>query len=307
MQATTAVPNATGFAACGRSLVASDEALRAIEIDGCPKLEGDDLAFLGCSPSCAWAMSIERAIRLPVAGDPCGDIGLVVSLTHFAQDGSAVVAAPGASLADTWHVPEGDVKVNLSILQGPGSRHLDEPQFFDFDGDGDEEVIVFCGANEEGGDPELHEMWTFKNGAVAGYAPATGLAFDGTTQLDADHRPDLTSRGPYAKILAESETGDSYPIAPHLFVLQSLVNGTFDIRSPAALDYAKTQCGVESTIDWPSAAFDDGLAMAIVCARLHGASEDDLHAASAKRCHAVDRCPAWVSALIDTPPPFVFP
>lgn len=295
------------FTSCGRTLLASDEALRAIEIEGCPKLADEDLAFLGCSPSGRWSMSIERAVRRPVAGDPCGDIGLVVSLTHFAVDGSPTVAAPGSSLATLWHVTGGDVKVNASVLQGPGSVHLEEPQFFDYDGDGDDEVLVFGAADEEGYDPDFHEVWTFKNGSVVAYAPAAGIEFDGTTQLDGDRRPDLASRGPYAKILAESESGESYPIAPHIFVWHSLANGTFDVHSPAAIAFTKAQCGPRSPIDFESAFFDDGLASSIVCARLWGATAEELHAAADKRCKKNDRCPAWVTALIDVPPPFVFP
>ncbi len=301
------VANAAGFAACGRALASSDAALRAVEIDGCAKLEGDDLAFLGCSPSGAWSMAIERAVRRRgPAGDACGDVGLVVTLTHFGRDGSPVVVSPGASLATMFHVPEGDVKVNVSVLATPGSRHLDEPQFFDFDGDGDEEVIVTGGAEEEGYSPELHEVWTFKGGAVVGYVPALGLEFDGTLDLDGDRRPDLVGRGPHSKILAESEVGQSEPIAPRFFVYRSMPDGTFDVHSSASIAYAKTQCGPQSAVDFEGATFDDAFGTALVCARLWGTSASDLHAAADRRCHVGERCPLWVSALIDVDPPFTF-
>lgn len=304
-----AAASAGSFTSCGRTLLASDEALRAIEVEGCAKLADEDLAFLGCSPSGTWSMSVERALRRPVAGDACGDIGLVVSLTHFAKDGSATVTTPGSSLAKTWHVPGGDVTVNASVLVGPGSTHLEEPQFFDFDGDGDDEVIVFGGADEEGYDPELHEVWTFKQGAVVPYAPALGIEFDGTIQLDGDHRPDLVGRGPYAKILAEAENGDSYPIAPSMFVARSMPDGTFDLRSPESIAYAKSRCGSRpalAAVDFATAFFDDAFAQNLVCARLYGAAAEELHEAAAPRCTKGDRCPLWVSALIDVPPPFVF-
>jgi hypothetical protein len=298
---------AGAFSSCGRTLVQSDDALRAIAVDGCPKLADEDLAFLGCSPSGTWAMNVERAVRRPVKDDPCGDVGLVVSLTHFAKDGSATVASPGALLSQPWKIGAEEVQVNASVLQGPGSRHLEEPQFFDFDGDGDEEVIVFGSADEEGWDPTLQEVWTFKRGAVLAYTPALGIPFEATTDLDGDKRPDLIGRGPWSRILAESETGASYPIAPSFFVALSLPDGTFDPHAPAAIEYARSKCGARPQIDWSTTFFDDALAQNIVCARLYGTPAAALHESASVRCAKADRCPLWVTASMDVEPPFVFP
>ncbi len=304
--APVAATTSTSAGACGRTLVASDEALRAIAVDGCPKLADEDLAFLGCNPSGTWALGVERAVRRP-GNDACGDVGLVVSLTHFAKDGSATVAAPGALLAQSWKIGADEVRVNASVLAGPGSLHLEEPQFFDYDGDGDDEVIVFGSADEEGYDPSVQEVWTFKGGAVLAYTPALGVSFEGTTDLDGDKRPDLIGRGPYARILAESESGDSYPVAPSIFVAVSQRDGSFDVHAPAAIEYARSKCGPRPQIDWATTFFDDALAENVVCARLWGATAESLHAAAAARCTKSDRCPLWVSALMDVDPPFVFP
>lgn len=309
--ASAAGPVVVSSGACGRTIAQSDEALRSIEVEGCPRIEGDDVAFLGCSPSGSWATSIERAVRSPVEGgtgvDPCGAVGMVVTLTHFAKDGSPVVVSPASSLATKMKTSAGEVTVNASLSPRPGSRHIDEPSFFDFDGDGDEEVVLFASADEEGYDPEIAEVWTFKGGVVVPYAPASGIAFDAVTDVDGDGRPDLVGRGPYAKILAESETGDSFPIAPRFFVARALAGGAFDVHAPESIAYAKTQCGPRAPVDFENGSFDDALATAIVCARILGASAESLHTEAAHRCRGTDRCPLWVSALIDVEPPFVAP
>ncbi|HEX7602948.1 MAG TPA: hypothetical protein VF316_15130 [Polyangiaceae bacterium] len=279
-------------------------------------LEG--MSFLTCYDDhrVTWGMRIERANRDVEPGhedeDYCGSLGFHVRLVHVDAAGHEASAMPGAAQTQLWK-PDGGVELQVNVSQIPywGSLDLDEPTYLDFDGDGDPEVIVSGSLNEEGYNPNFHEIWTFKDGAVVAYAPAKGLVFDDTVDLDDDGRPDLLTRGPFAKVEADSALGGTYPIAPLLFAAHSRAGGAFAQGDAAALAYAKKECGPAGPLQF--ATFDEDAAKAIVCARLHGVTTAAVVQTLDAQCKsyvdvvmdsAAGQCPVWTKALAAVDPPF---
>jgi len=276
----------------------------------------DGMNFLPCFDDhrVTWGMRIERAYRDVEPGhqdeDYCGSIGFHVRLVHVDAAGREASAMPGPSQVQLWKPDAGgELEVNVSQIPYWGSLDLDEPTYFDFDGDGDPEVIVSGSANEEGYNPNFHEIWTFKDGAVVPYAPAKGLVFDDVADLDDDGRPDLLTRGPFAAVEAPSAMGDAYPISPLLFAAHSRPGGAFVQGDAASIAYAKKECGPAGPLQFTT--FDEDAAKAIVCARLHGVTAAAVvHALDAQCKSYVDvvmeagQCPGWTKALVAVDPPF---
>ena len=96
-------------------------------------------------------------------GKTCSEIDVEVVLVHL----GALV--DGAELARSEDVPfaqaavDGGLATNWSLVGsgGWGSRSLEKPIFFDYDGDGELEVIVSGSSNDEGYDPSYREIDTY--------------------------------------------------------------------------------------------------------------------------------------------------
>ena len=276
----------------------------------------DGMEFLTCYDDrlITWGMRVDRAYRDVEPGhedeDYCGSVGFHVRLVHVDAAGHEASAMPGPAQAQLWKPDAGgELQVNYSQIPFWGSLDLDEPSYVDFDGDGEPEVIASGSLNEEGYNPTFHEIWTFKEGAVVPYAPARGIVFDDVIDIDDDARPDLLTRGPYAKIEVNNGLGGSNPIAPLLFAAHSKVGGTFVQGDAAAMAYAAKECGPAKPLQF--AAFDEDAAKAIVCARLHGITAAAVGQAMSAQCSSyveiveeAGQCPAWAKALAAVDPPF---
>ena len=277
----------------------------------------DGMEFLPCFDDrlITWGMRIDRAYRDVEPGhegeDYCGSVGFHVRLVHVDAEGHEASAMPGPAQAQRWKPDAGgEIQVNDSQVPFWGSLDLDAPMYVDFDGDGDPEVIASGSLNEEGYNPTFHEIWTFKGGAVVPYAPAHGIVFEDAVDIDDDTRPDLLTRGPFAKVEADSALGDTYPIAPLLFPAHSKVGGAFVLGDAAAVAYARKECGPPRPLQFTT--FDEDAAKAIVCARLHGTTGDAVTKALDAQCTSyVDvvmeagQCPRWTKELAAVEPPFL--
>jgi hypothetical protein len=279
----------------------------------------DGMDFLSCFDDhrVTWGMRIERAYRNVEPDhedneDYCGSLGFHVRLVHVDASGHEASAMPGHSQTYVW-TPDGGAELQVNYSQIPywGSQDINAPTYFDFDGDGDPEVLVSGSVDEEGYNPGFLEIWTFKDGAVVPYAPAQGIVFDVVTDVDDDGRPDLVTRGPFASVEADSALGGTYPIAPLLFAAHSKPGGAFVQGDAAAIAFAKKECGPAVPLQFTT--FDEDGAKAIVCARLYGTTTEAAMKVLDAQCKsyvpvvmdsAAGQCPDWSKGLAAVEPPF---
>jgi hypothetical protein len=162
------------------------------------------------------------------------------------------------------------------------SHELDHVAFdtqssFDFDGDGEDELIVIGHDQTKDGprDPMAYIV-EFKNGTVQPYPPAKDLPIFRVEDVDRDGRPDFVSYGPYrARIPARCNGAPAQVVGPAMLV-HSLPNGTFSMTDDRAIAFAKQHCekpGFTVARDDERHVDDDQTFVNIACARLWGMSE----------------------------------
>ena len=143
----------------------------------------------------AWATKLDWVAPRP--WDGYQGLTARVALVHLGADGQRGMIVPPPSLAGG---PEGmATNAYFSSLDGGG---IENGTAFDFDDDGDDElVLVLGGSYHEGESWSVGRVWTSKNGAVAEYPPAAGMAFLEARDVDKDGRPDLVDFGAYTSVL----------------------------------------------------------------------------------------------------------
>jgi hypothetical protein len=147
-------------------------------------------------------------------------------------------------------------------------------QGFDFDGDGEDELIAY-GTNQTKEGPKLPLAWvlTVKDGVVQPYAPAAGIVFHRVEDVDHDGRPDLVTYGSYRASFPDRCSGEHSAIVGPALLAHSLKDGTFSMSDERAIAFAKQSCekpGFEIARDDEKHVDDEQTAEAIVCARLWG-------------------------------------
>ncbi len=212
---------------------------------------------------------------------------------------------------------------NYSILNGWKWGMLGAPTFFDFDGDGEPEVLVNgisidAGPDEWGG-LAWHEAWSFYAGKWLKYAPLANKKFSRAEDFDKDGRPDLRTAGPYESILAISGLQpSSEKIFEPIFLLHSLPSGDFSIDDSVAKKAVEEKCAKASSLPFKTSPqnLNSDDASGIACARLHGASEADVMKKITSTCkgyfedvydQAADHCPIWTKQIAAVTPPFTLP
>lgn len=183
------------------------------------------------------------------------------------------------------------------------------PTLFDFDGDGDAEIIVVTQIEEVsesglGNVTRRGRVWSGRD-AIAPYPAARDIVIEDVRDIDGDGRPDLLTRDPYAgsaTITCGSE--DPYPVLGPLLVAHALPGGTFSRGDSVAVDRARRECPTRPATllrpDAASAGAIDLVASAhdIACARLWGALAEPIVAAVAAGCR---RTAGAVCAPCDDP------
>jgi hypothetical protein len=176
------------------------------------------------------------------------------------------------------------------------SHELDHVGFdtqsgFDFDGDGEDELIVIGHDQTKDGprDP-MPYIVQFKNGAVQLYAAAKDLPIFRVEDVDRDGRPDFISYGPYrARIPARCNGAPAQVVGPAMLV-HSLPDGTFSMTDERAIAFAKQHCekpGFSVARDDEKRVDDDQTFVNIACARLWGMSEAQALGNVAQSCNAI--------------------
>jgi hypothetical protein len=251
-----------------------------------------DTAQLECHTSsngATWGLRVDDVVDL--GAEPC-KTGWLVRLVHLDVNGAEAAIVPGVSQNQRAHT------YNVAI-----DMKLQDVLFFDWDGDGDDEVFV-RGIRGTGDQPdeERAQVWSFQSGdagsrvdgsaaggtsrmAIAPFAPSSSFTIIGTQDVDADGRPDL--------MVTFFGTGKDAPPTSRRFAAHSLKDGSFSVKDTAAVTWAEKQCPSEPTLDLSQ--FDGAVADAMVCAEIWG---HDLSKACAGKS-----CPPWAQKLAKTKPP----
>lgn len=177
----------------------------------------------------------------------------------------------------------------------------------DYDGDGEVEVLrERAGKEHEGGPIEERTILTLARGKIAPYAPARGFSIVAVEDADGDGRPDLVTRGPYEGIVDPDAFGNAWPAGPAIFLAHAQPDGTFAFGDAASVTFTRGKCPAR-----PALAFEpldlqaaEGAETKVVCARLWGASEEDVVRAWNAACAAKDACEPWAKELAAVRPPF---
>lgn len=177
------------------------------------------------------------------------------------------------------------------------SLDLEAPVAFDFDGDGEDEVIVAGTRWDAGGaSTPFGRVWTFKGERIELYAPAP--AFGAVEDVDDDDRPDLLTHGAYFAVVSSSCSGVERSVSGPMLVAHARPDGGFTTNDAVAVAFAKRRCPSRPTFLVASSAEGGGAGVdaggpygdsveRLVCARLWGASEADLTARVARECKSL--------------------
>lgn len=183
-----------------------------------------------------------------------------------------------------------------AAAQGPG--HDDEwithsraelatAALFDYDGDGEPELVLAVHTNaHESADGWSGEVLTFRDGAIAPYAPAAEIKPEQARDVDGDGRLDLLTRAPYEGNGDDSPSDFTYLMQGPLLLAHSLPDGTFSRDDEVAKRVAREACPARVAAVFPrSAPGSTELApVAVVCARLWGLAPAAVTRAVTTRC-----------------------
>jgi len=244
-----------------------------------PNFDTSQLACHTSQNGATWGLRVDDVVDL--GEEPC-KTGWLVRLVHIDVNGNESAVVPGISQTLRAHT------YNTSI-----DTRLSDVTFFDWDGDGEDEVFVrgTRGTNDRP-DEERAQLWTFQStdggSRIAPYPPAASFTLIGIQDIDGDGRPDL--------MISLFGTGKDSPPTSKRFAAHSLKDGTFSMHDAAAVAWAEKQCPSDPTLDfseWGATAADE-----LVCAAVWG---HDL----SKVCRMLDAgaCPPWAEKLAKTKPP----
>jgi hypothetical protein len=245
-------------------------------------------AVLGrCFPTRAgaWAVAFDAVRFNPDEAELRAHFGVV----HFAADATGARRREAASIASpllgAQDGPSLAPSENYVLNVGAYVTDIFEPTLFDYDGDGEDELLFTMQAYvSEGGTSRAKGMvFTYRDGAVSSYAPAARFEWVSTSDIDSDGRPDLLV--PYLGIhLAAHALGD----------------GTFSTGDAAASAHARRVCPPDRRAVFLKPTSEQGeIGWNGPCARVWGATEADVIRAIARRCSGSPAIPCSVKNVIN--------
>ena len=193
------------------------------------------LDFCTETPSGAWALSLQALWR------ESSDVGVVGRwvISHLSRDGRHAEVAP--ALPDGQAGEIAATADNFLDVIGNAHLRIEPPQLYDYDHDGEPEIIVqLTGHIHEGGDWRRGRVWTFHDGVVALYPPAANINVRDVQDVDHDGRPDLLTVGPFADT-AESP-GSPYELTGPRLVAHARPDGRFAMDDEVARAAAQKVC-----------------------------------------------------------------
>lgn len=222
-----------------------------------------------------------------------------LELVRRDADGGVLALSGAVTLEYAWNTDEN--RVSLVALS-------------DYDGDGEPELLRMTDVRMHEAAPRHgSQVLTFKNGNLTPYSKAPSQTVWSAQDFDDDGRMDLVTRGPFAGVTMKNVFGAELPIAPRIFAAHSLKDGSFSSTDDAATAFTKQACPSKPTLDLDIAqdsAKADELAQLVVCARVWGATEQEIVVAWKKSCGGDAggdplACEPWPKRLAAITPPFV--
>jgi hypothetical protein len=287
-------------------------------------------------PTCPKRPSVVDALRT-CRSTPSGVVGIKLAAMHLRAASASASPCEIEARVELVHIDAKNVEAATLIGIAPshdasGSNYNDvngwkwdalgAPTFFDFDGDGEPEIVVAGVPPDVGADEwqgyEWHEAWTFRGGSWKKYAPLANAHFSKVEDVDHDGRPDVRTRGGYDAFAVISGMPTPESIIEPVFVLHSLPNGTFSANDSIAKKAANDACANARHFPFSGPGHDlDGRdALTIACARIHGQSAVDVVKKLSATCKAyfddisdaaADHCPAWAKQIATATPPLTLP
>lgn len=258
---------------------------------------GSWIGWCAESPAGAWALELPD---LTAVTDAHG--------FEYAVEARFVVAFHPRGGAPVRHVPK-------DPFADYGVRSVSTPWTFDYDGDGVPELFVEAREEgEEGHRAARIELLTFRGGAIAPYAPATGIAYVGARDVDGDGRPELILHAGYTEALEGCGSGFEYDRPEPWFIAHALPDGTFSRDDAAAKAFVRKSCpaspsSIASSFDAMCArlwAKDVAKERARVLASCTHWSCDDANAGKPQKKSATEDCERR-ARFFDRTPPFTLP
>ncbi len=196
----------------------------------------DDFAACIPTPHGAWSLEFD-SLRVTDSGSWRGHW----SVAHYDGAGRRVAIAltqPGDERAEDL-TPAAD---NLDVSP-PYSALRPNTETFDYDGDGEPELaLVLTLGQNEAEDPVRGRVWTFRDGAIAAFAPAINVEVTNIEDVDRDGRPDLLTPIPFSTTAEAPGSGFTYAIDGPMWVFHSLAGGAFSSTDTVAVGAARTAC-----------------------------------------------------------------
>jgi hypothetical protein len=193
----------------------------------------------------------------------------------------------------TSTVLAGTVRTKDRAFQSHDADHVafDTQAVFDFDGDGEDELIVIGHDQTKDGprDPMAYIV-QFKNGTTQPYPPAKDLPAFRMEDVDRDGRPDFVSYGPYRARIPARCNGEPAQVVGPAMLVHSLPDGTFSMTDDKSMSFVKQHCekpGFTVARDDEKHVDDDQTFVNIACARLWGMSEAQAVGAVGSSCVAL--------------------
>ena len=249
-----------------------------------------------CLGSTPWALAWDRVGPHPSddAGPGADTLCARFGLVHALPDGGD---ARSSVFPMEWLGKMARASCNVGVDDDPDFGVHQAPRVvktFDWDGDGDDEVVLAVESEgHEMGDRQAR-VFTFKGGRVVPYAPAESADVTEVRDVDGDGRPDLFTTGPYLDTDGNLPTGfRTVHLAAGLFLAHALSDGSFSYSDAVAAAHARRWCPATPVLDFhPDADFLEEahrqtVVRAVLCARLRGRSATDVAAAIERECPCV--------------------
>jgi uncharacterized protein YaiE (UPF0345 family) len=251
----------------------------------------------------AWTMALDDVVRNE------DDLEGTWSIGHVDRKGRLLAAKlavfgytfSGAT-ADELVIAEG-ARGDFSLVEANTGRFYAAGTAFDWDGDGEEELLVTASLRKLARTQTMGRIWTYRAGTIRLYAPTRQLNVLDVKDIDHDGRPDLDVYVGGGAFLSPSMS--KWMVTdPLALVAHSLPDGKFTFRDAAAIEYAKSVCkkpGKELSTH-----------IEVLCARVWGVSADAIsrgiqrgckNAGSGTECEDVD----MLNGLATLPVPLVLP
>jgi hypothetical protein len=167
---------------------------------------------------------------------------------------------------------------------------LDDVRTFDFDGDGEEELLVSARVHlRDGRATPVATVLSMSGGHLVPYAPARNVDFFEISDADNDGRPDLLTHGPFHGTVKDSCDGSLSDVVGPVLLAHALADGTFSYTDAAATTVAKNACPeaptrVVSRIAGSREVDETETANDVACARLWGTPPATVLAEIAREC-----------------------